>query len=754
MPKFNALLFALFIGPAVLSCQTNREQLYHKEINQLDQNMSLWLEEFNVPGAAVALIQNGKIVLQKGYGFADIAQQTSVSTQTGFNIASISKTISAWGVMKLVEEGKLDLDEAAETYLTRWKFPESKYDSKKVTIRRLLSHTAGLSLHGYPGYTLADTLPSIEESLSGATNGSGDVRIIIEPGTRYQYSGGGYTLLQLIIEEVSGRKFEEYMQQEILNPLGMTNSSFTIDDKLLRNSSKEYNQFVTEIDFELFTAKAAAGLHTTIEDFSKFALASLDTNNSYQHILSPSNLQLMNSFAPFSQNRYGLGHSLENFNGNSVQLSGHGGSNDGWQAQLEFNRATGDAFLLLTNSGGGRDVIRQAHCQWMNWSQNVWMGNRCIKSITALLINTFKNKGIDEAIAAFMEVKNTEPKTYNYRESDLNLFGYELLRSGNLKESIKLFEMIIQEYPYSFNAYDSYGEALLAGGQREKGIKNYSLSIQMNPKNDHGKEVLEKEGINVNEIQPFATVEEMKELAGLYTSNEESAYEWNLHLEFSYGGLLLKDRGMNTALVPLGNNKFVNPGQEGPHDSGLLVFRPKANKEIELIMYDKYSLRKMDENLIVTKPTWGQEVFVFPLNFAIDIKHQGFEDMTVEKTVWSAWLSAINIRNIKFNFIFHSDQGVQYASKKMSCVLRENIKITQSMSRKGNCWDNATAESLFKTIKHECSNRYKFTSNQQLFDCLEDYIRWYNTKRIHSSLGFKTPLEMQLELEKLVNKAA
>ena len=130
------------------------------------------------------------------------------------------------------------------------------------------------------------------------------------------------------------------------------------------------------------------------------------------------------------------------------------------------------------------------------------------------------------------------------------------------------------------------------------------------------------------------------------------------------------------------------------------------------------------------------------------------EDMTVENTVWSAWLSAISIRNIKFDFIFHSDQGVQYASNKMSCVLRENIKITQSMSRKGNCWDNATAESLFKTIKHECTNRYKFTSNQQLFHRLEDYIRWYNTKRIHSSLGYKTPLEMQLELEKLINKAA
>lgn len=130
------------------------------------------------------------------------------------------------------------------------------------------------------------------------------------------------------------------------------------------------------------------------------------------------------------------------------------------------------------------------------------------------------------------------------------------------------------------------------------------------------------------------------------------------------------------------------------------------------------------------------------------------EDMTVENTVWCAWLSAIRNRKIKFNFIFHSDQGVQYAANKMSCVLRENIKITQSMSRKGNCWDNAAAESLFKTIKYECTNRYKFTLNQQLFDCLKEYINWYNTKRIHSTLGYKTPLEMQLELEKLFNQAA
>jgi transposase InsO family protein len=129
-------------------------------------------------------------------------------------------------------------------------------------------------------------------------------------------------------------------------------------------------------------------------------------------------------------------------------------------------------------------------------------------------------------------------------------------------------------------------------------------------------------------------------------------------------------------------------------------------------------------------------------------------DMTVENTVWRAWVSASSSRSIKQGFIFHSDQGVQYASNKISALLRENVKISQSMSRKGNCWDNAAAESLFKTIKHECTNRYSFGSSKQLYRCLKDYISWYNTKRIHSTLGYRTPLEMQLKLESLIKKAA
>jgi transposase InsO family protein len=130
------------------------------------------------------------------------------------------------------------------------------------------------------------------------------------------------------------------------------------------------------------------------------------------------------------------------------------------------------------------------------------------------------------------------------------------------------------------------------------------------------------------------------------------------------------------------------------------------------------------------------------------------EGMTTEETIMQAWHEASRNRTITWDFIFHSDRGVQYASIFMGNLFSLNRKITQSMSRKGNCWDNAAAESLFKTIKHECTNRYRFTSKEQLNVCLIEYISWYNTKRIHSALGYKTPLEMQLELENLINNAA
>ncbi len=130
------------------------------------------------------------------------------------------------------------------------------------------------------------------------------------------------------------------------------------------------------------------------------------------------------------------------------------------------------------------------------------------------------------------------------------------------------------------------------------------------------------------------------------------------------------------------------------------------------------------------------------------------EDMTTKNTIMKAWLSACKNRRINNGFIFHSDRGVQYASNQMTKLFTFNRKITQSMSRKGNCWDNAVAESFFKTIKYEWLYRFKFKSFRQLYESIEEYMLWYNTKRLHSSLGYISPLEMEMKLRKIINKAA
>lgn len=130
------------------------------------------------------------------------------------------------------------------------------------------------------------------------------------------------------------------------------------------------------------------------------------------------------------------------------------------------------------------------------------------------------------------------------------------------------------------------------------------------------------------------------------------------------------------------------------------------------------------------------------------------QNMTTEDTVMKAWLDARKNRSIKDGFIFHSDRGVQYASNKITSLFSFNRKITQSMSRKGNCWDNAVAESFFKTIKHEWLYRFKYTSTEMLFNSVKDYIQWYNTERLHSSLDYLTPLEKEIQLQNKFNKAA
>ena len=593
MVKNLLVSFALMLSLA-LRAQEESESAKHF-LEEIENEIPQLLQDFSIPGAAIAIIENGEIILQKGYGFADIEKGLKVNTKTGFNIGSISKTVAAWGVMKLVHEGKVELDAPAETYLSRWHLPKSEYDSDEVTIRRLLSHTAGLSLHGYPGWSPKDSLPSIEESLNGKNNGPGRVEIIHEPGTKWKYSGGGFTILQLIIEEVSGEKFEDYMQTKVLDPLGMRNSSYKIDDKILAASASEYDAYREAIDFELFTAQAAAGLHTNMEDFSRFALASLYAHKGHQKnnpVLPAEIVQQMMEPAPASNGGYGLGYQIrtrEKLNG----LSGHGGANSGWHAIFRVDPISHDGFIVFTNGGAGYHLNNLVFCKWITWKtgESPWDGCKMKLSIANKMKQVIDRTGLDQLVAQYTELKKNQPDAYDFSENQLNQFGYYYLGRGELEKAIAIFKLNVEAFPNAYNVYDSYGEALLEKGNKEQAIENYRKSVKLNPGNENGIRVLKDLGVSVDDLILKVPISHLRFLAGIYTAIDETAEaygDWEIAFEEVEGEFRGNDGDYQYKLIPVGENTFVNPD-----DGASLVFDTKNHSDISLLLMGKYKFKKI-----------------------------------------------------------------------------------------------------------------------------------------------------------------
>ncbi|MDJ0838027.1 MAG: beta-lactamase family protein [Acidobacteriota bacterium] len=462
---------------------------------RLDEITPRYLETLLVPGVAVALIEDGRVVYTGGYGYADMASKKAVTADTVFNIGSISKTVSTWGVMRLVETGKVDLDVPVERYLTRWKLPPSQFDANGVTVRRLLSHTAGLSLHGYPGFGPNDRLPTIEASLKGAINSNQkvDVRLIMEPGTRWKYSGGGYTILQLLIEELSGQSFNDYMKAQVFRPLGMNSSDFTWPEPIKVRTAIPYDAWLEPTPHVLFTARAAAGLHTTVKDLARFAAAGLKGSrdgNGGGGVLKQSTLDLMFQPAENSPN-YGLGYSVNSRNG--LVTVGHGGSNRGWQAQMTIAPKTGDGIVLLTNSSSGFGVVNALFCDWVTWKTGQSLGDRCKQSIaTVMRAQLKKDRKVAEAIALYRRLKQEEPDHYRFGEGELNMLGYQVMGRDDVDGAIEIFKLNVEVFPEAYNPWDSLAEGYMMRGDDALAVKHYRKSLELNPDNRNAVEMIKK----------------------------------------------------------------------------------------------------------------------------------------------------------------------------------------------------------------------------------------------------------------------
>src|SRR6185436_15103017 len=186
------------------------------------------LKRYKIPGVSIAVINNYKVEWAKAYGVKDVETNEPVTTETRFQAGSISKPVAAMAALKKVEQGKIALDEDINNKLTTWKLPDNEFTArKKVTLANLLSHTGGLTVHGFPGYAPDEKIPTLSQILDGGPPANTPaVRVDFEPGTRFRYSGGGVTIAQLAIMDIEKKPYPQIAQETVLGPLKMTNSTY------------------------------------------------------------------------------------------------------------------------------------------------------------------------------------------------------------------------------------------------------------------------------------------------------------------------------------------------------------------------------------------------------------------------------------------------------------------------------------------------------------------------------------------------
>jgi CubicO group peptidase (beta-lactamase class C family) len=462
------------------------------------------LREYAVPGAAVALIQKGGVVWMHGYGFANVASGSRVTAETVFNVGSISKSPTAWAVMQLVDQGKVDLDRPVDSYLKRWHLPASSFDNRQVTVRRLLSHTSGISNHDFHGWDPESPLSPIEDSLSGKT-GTGEVRVVAAPGSGFRYSGANYAILQLLIEEVSGERFQDYMKANIFRPLHLSNSQYGLPPKFQQVMATPYNGLGSAIPILRYNELSAAGLTTTLRDLAIFAAAGLRGpagEAAGRGVVKKQSIAQMQSPAPNSQwadrdpfgpaPQYGFGYTVRPAQFVGKVGIGHGGSNRGWESFYQIVPSSGDGIVIMTNSSNGGAFIASLLCSWRRWGA----GNtkvECPKvDISAVLYESYRSKGVKEAVARYRELRQHAPDKYDFAVSQLNSMGYELLRKGDTKGAVEIFRLNVEYFPMDANVYDSLGEAYLKQGDKSPAVENYKKSLDLDPQNENARDVLKK----------------------------------------------------------------------------------------------------------------------------------------------------------------------------------------------------------------------------------------------------------------------
>ena len=381
---FTFLLFSILLPSAVLaqkntipSSPTNYSKEVEERIRQVEQDalfvkfavkgqklttLQDQMAAFHVNGLSIAVINDYKVEWAKGYGWANVEEKKQVTPATLFEPGSISKSLNALGVMKLVHDKKIDLQTDINRYLKSWQFPyDTASHGKKITIANLLSHTAGLTVHGFPGYYYGDSFPTIPQILDGKPPANTSaVRSMFEPGLRYEYSGGGTMISELIQMDITGKPYDKYIEQTVFKPLRMYNSFFTQPPppgkKNLLATAYGGDGKPIKGNYPILIEQAAGGLWTTPSDLAKFIIdIQLSAQGRSNKVLNKETTQLM--LTPYVDKSAALGVFIDTING--TRYFKHDASNQGFSGLYYASLEEGKGIVVFINSDAGFAVVPQ-----------------------------------------------------------------------------------------------------------------------------------------------------------------------------------------------------------------------------------------------------------------------------------------------------------------------------------------------------------------------------------------------------------
>jgi CubicO group peptidase (beta-lactamase class C family) len=426
----------------------------------------------------VLVVEAGETIFRQGFGMANREWDIPNGPDTKYRIGSVTKQFTAALVLQLVEQGEIELSAPITRYLTDYR----KETGDKVTVHQLLCHTSGVPSYTTPEFFEKHSRESYELTEFVQRFASGDLEF--EPGSEYAYSNSGYHLLGAIIEKVTGQTYAEVLRENILKPVGMSDSGFDVTAAILKKRAQGYSTssggYRNAEYLDMGIPYSAGSMYSTVDDLRKWVTA-LRTDQ----VLSAESKQRM--YSPNLRN-YGYGVDISERetgeDGETTTAISHGGGINGFHCLLSNAVEQDHVVVILDNveQGGYHEDITNAIFDILN--DRPFQGAR--KSIADELYRMVKEGGA-AMVAKYRALKNDQSDTYDFdSEEALNRLGYQLLGNDKVEDAIVIFKLNVELFPNAFNAYDSLGEAYLKNHQRELALASYRKSVELNPESQSG----------------------------------------------------------------------------------------------------------------------------------------------------------------------------------------------------------------------------------------------------------------------------